>query len=295
MKKWLVPLLLALLMSSTALADHQWSNDAGEHFQYEVTNGYAILTGYIVDGETPEEILIPDTIDGLPLREIGSGALNNWTFAYDGEAVLHIVIPEGVTALRDGAFLCCHDVPCIQLPSTLEIIETGGTFSHVCAELVFPNGNPSFTMENGFLDQRTCALLYCAPSASEHELPAVHRIEDSALDNYRRSATQLIFPDGVEYIGSYNAYDRTQLERIVVPGSVLELGEQALCINSATEIVLHEGLRRIGSEALAHTNIQSITVPSTVEWIAYDAFGSLDAEDVILLNPNCVWEGGEEY
>lgn len=291
MKKLLIPLLLSLLLSSSALADQQWRNDAGEQFQYEVVDGYAVLTGYDVENFTPEEILIPDTVGGLPLREIGANALNNWDCSYDEKAVLRIMIPEGVTALRDGAFLCCHHVPCIELPSTLEIIEVGGTFSHVTAEVVFPNGNPHFTAENGFLiDQRTSALLYCAPSADAFELPSVRRIEDSAMDNYRHDATQLIFPDGVEYIGPYNAYDRPLLERIEVPGSVIELGEQALCINSATEIVLHEGLRRIGPEALAHTNIQSITVPSTVEWIAPDAFGSLDAEHVTLLNPDCIWE-----
>ena len=78
MKKRLIPLLLSLLLSSTALADQQWRNDAGEQFPYEMADGYAVLTGYDVENFTPEEILFPDTVGGLPLREIGANALNNW-------------------------------------------------------------------------------------------------------------------------------------------------------------------------------------------------------------------------
>lgn len=78
MKKLLSPLLLSLLLSSIALADQQWRNDAGEQFPYEMADGYAVLTGYDVENFTPEKILIPDTVGGLSLREIGANALNNW-------------------------------------------------------------------------------------------------------------------------------------------------------------------------------------------------------------------------
>ena len=77
-KKLLIPLLLSLLLSSTALADLQWRYDAGEQFPYEMADDYAVLTGYDVENSTPEETLIPDTVGGLPLREIGANALNNW-------------------------------------------------------------------------------------------------------------------------------------------------------------------------------------------------------------------------
>ena len=50
---------------------------------------------------------------------------------------------------------------------------------------------------------------------------------------------------------------------------MIELADRALCINSAKEIILNEGLQKIGSDALFETCDFSITIPSTVTWIGY--------------------------
>ena len=67
----------------------------------------------------------------------------------------------------------------------------------------------------------------------------------------------------------------------------------ALSVNTATEIILNEGLRKIGAYAFDNTEISSIVIPSTVEWIGLDAFGP--AKEVLLLNPDCHIETEEEY
>jgi len=36
-------------------------------------------------------------------------------------------------------------------------------------------------------------------------------------------------------------------------------------------------------------------VPSTVEWIGFDAFSCMEEENITVLNPNCAWETEEEY
>ena len=69
------------------------------------------------------------------------------------------------------------------------------------------------------------------------------------------------------FIGANNAYDCVDIETIIVPGSVVELADEALRVNTATEIILNEGLRRIGAFAFEQTEITSIRIPSTVEWI----------------------------
>lgn len=300
-------LLVLMAVKSVKASEGSYVSQAGEQFDYVVEDGYARLTSYrVLPGkDTPEEIRIPAELDGYPLKEIGLAAFNNFdNIEYQGESfdrydtnvVQRIVIPEGVTTLKDGAFVCCHEVPEISLPSTLDTIETGATFDHVSAEIVLAEENQFFTVNNGFLiDKRTEGLLYCAPSAKDQPFPMVKRIEAHALNNYASFHPNLTFPETVEYIGGFNAYDLVELKTIVVPQSVVELGDYALFCNSATSVKLNEGLKRIGAYALAETDINSIVVPSTVEWIGFDAFAGMEEENITVLNPNCAWETEEEY
>ncbi len=279
-------------------------NDAGEHFAYVIEGDHAVLIGYRVDTDKPQPavVAVPSEVNGVPLTAIGGGAFNNSNdraTSYDGERVERIVIPEGVTELRGEAFICAHDVRRIELPSTLTVIEEGAsyTFHHVSAEIDFPGGSSCFRVEDGFLiDTRTDALIYCGPSSYRLPLPQVRRIEASALEYYSQFQTVLAFPDGVEYIGSMNAYDCVNLETIIVPGSVVELADDALKTNTAKEIILNEGLRRIGAFAFAETEITEITIPSTVEWIGAYAFDLtyMEFEDN-LPELNCYQETEEEY
>jgi hypothetical protein len=299
-------LLLTATINVNA-SESTYVSDSGEQFEYVVEDGYARLTAYwVLPGrDTPAEIRVPKELGGYPLKEIGLAAFDNWnTIEYQGETydpydkdkVQRIVIPEGVTTLKDGAFTCCHDVSEISLPSTLDTIETGFAFQHVTAEIVLAEENQNYIVNNGFLiDKRTDALLYCAPSAKDQPLPMVKRIEAHALDNYGYFHPVLTFPETVEYIGGFNAYDLVDLKTIVVSESVVELADYAFYCNSATSIELNEGLKRIGAYAFAETDIDSIVVPSTVEWIGFDAFSCMEEENIIVLNPNCVWETEEEY
>ncbi len=281
-------------------------NSRGEHFRYEIEDDHAVLTCYWMEKNKPQPLVIevPATLGGYPLTAIGWCAFDNWDArdwlpgqwqSYDGKQVERIVIPEGVTALQLGAFTCAHNVPEIDLPSTLVEIDTGLTFEHVHAEICFPNGNAHFRLEDGFLiENGTEALIYCNPSSKDQPLPRVRRIETRALDNYAVWQETLEFPNGVEYIGGYNAYDLVNLEVIIVPVSVVEIADHGLYCNSATSIILNEGLRKIGAFAFSETDVGEIIVPSTVEWIGYGAFMWEGLEPVIQ-NPNCIWETEAQY
>ncbi|MBR6955113.1 MAG: leucine-rich repeat protein [Clostridia bacterium] len=281
-------------------------NSRGEHFCYEIEDDHAVLTCYWIEKDKPQPsvIEVPATLSGYPVTAIGWCAFDNWDAddfpdgrhqAYDGRQVECIVIPEGVTTLEDGAFCEAEHVGVIHLPSTLTEIHTGLCFEHVDAEISFPNGNDVFRVDNGFLiDGRQNALIYCNSTAREHPLPRVTRIETHALDHYHGGKAVLEFPDSVEYIGGYNAYDNVDLETIIVPGSVVEIADHGLYCNSATSIVLHEGLKRIGAFAFSETDAGEIIVPATVEWIGYGAF-TWEGLEPVIQNPDCIWETEAQY
>ncbi|MBR6578381.1 MAG: leucine-rich repeat protein [Clostridia bacterium] len=65
---------------------------------------------------TDAKIVVAAKFHGLPVTEIYSVALSNCDF------IEEIVIPEGVTVIRNQAFKCCVNLKKITLPSTLEYI-----------------------------------------------------------------------------------------------------------------------------------------------------------------------------
>lgn len=65
-------------------------------FVYETVNGGAIITGY--EGVVPADLVIPSTLGGNPVTEIGKKAF------YGVGKIRSLTIPDSVTIIRESAF-----------------------------------------------------------------------------------------------------------------------------------------------------------------------------------------------
>lgn len=65
---------------------------------------------------TCENIVIPDTYNGLPVTEIGDGAFNKC------QTVRSITIPSSVTGIWHRAFLNCQNLEAVNIPSSVQQI-----------------------------------------------------------------------------------------------------------------------------------------------------------------------------
>ena len=90
-------------------ADFVESRESGE-YTYDAYLTYAVITKY--RGEETE-VTVPASIDGLPVKRVGSLAF------YTCVDVTSIVLPEGIEAVEDNAFYYCTGLTKINLPSTL--------------------------------------------------------------------------------------------------------------------------------------------------------------------------------
>ena len=70
-------------------------------FIWELEDGAARIVKYI--GDDPKAV-IPDTIDGYPVTQIGSRAFS------DRPGVTHVIVPSGVTFISSTAFAGCRKV-----------------------------------------------------------------------------------------------------------------------------------------------------------------------------------------
>ena len=303
-------------------------------FDYELSSRGAVLTDCDWDAmqadslymfaEPPVSLEIPSELGGTPVVAIAANALNTSESCADS-LLFGIVLPEGVQRVEANAFQCCHAATQISFPSTLTMLAEG-SFFHVYAEIDFPNGNPRYSCENGFLiDHDTQTLLYAAPSSQGQPIPAVRRLGDSALDNWKPAGNEIRLPDTLESIGPYaldGQYtgDFSPLAALILPDGVRELSDcsiygcweiqllrfpatlteiPAYCVANCGlgAVEIPEGVTRIGEFAFYYydweqTELSAVTLPASVEFVGFRAFP--DECEITALNPDTHFETEEE-
>ena len=295
-------------------------------FDYELSSRGAVLLGcsrFFNQPEVPDVLEIPAKLGGYPVVGLGAYALCTYDFADVRD--FSIIVPEGVRFMTSDAFLCCHDATRISFPSTLNNLPES-SFYHVSAEIDFPNGNPRYSCENGFLiDRDTQTLLYAAPSSQGQPIPAVRRLGDSALDNWKPAGNEIRLPDTLESIGPYaldGQYtgDFSPLAALILPDGVRELSDcsiygcweiqllrfpatlteiPAYCVANCGlgAVEIPEGVTRIGEFAFYYydweqTELSAVTLPASVEFVGFRAFP--DECEITALNPDTHFETEEE-
>ena len=83
-------------------------------FEYEVEDGKVTITNYTGKGG---DVVVPDTIDGLPVTAIGDNAFCYCT------GLTSITLPEGCTTIGYYAFSGCTNLTSITLPDGCSIGE----------------------------------------------------------------------------------------------------------------------------------------------------------------------------
>ena len=296
-------------------------------FDCELSSRGAVLLGcsrFLNQPEVPDVLEIPSELGGTPVVAIAANALNTSESCADS-LLFGIVLPEGVQRVEADAFQCCHAATQISFPSTLTMLAEG-SFFHVYAEIDFPNGNPRYSCENGFLiDRDTQTLLYAAPSSQGQPIPAVRRLGDSALDNWKPAGNEIRLPDTLESIGPYaldGQYtgDFSPLAALILPDGVRELSDcsiygcweiqllrfpatlmeiPAYCVANCGlgAVEIPEGVTRIGEFAFYYydweqTELSAVTLPASVEFVGFRAFP--DECEITALNPDTHFETEEE-
>jgi len=193
------------------------------------------------------EIIIPVTINGLPVKEIQTYTFNRLTLE-------KIIIPEGVTTIGSYAFNNCSDLTMVVIPSSVATIEQ-------------PN------------------LLYCHNLNAVYisDANTVYKSIDGAI--YNKAGTELIrcpqgktgtftIPDGVTAIGESAFYDCTGLIEINIPSSVITIGDSAFArCTGLIEINIPSSVITIGDSAFARcTGLTKVIIPSGVTTIGESAF-----------------------
>ena len=152
-----------------------------------------------------------------------------------------VEIPEGITNIRDKAFVVCENITSFKLPSSLIRIGSysfaGCNFEH-------------FPIPNGVKTIDFAALSECE-KLQEIDIPkSVDKIEAASFESCKKMK-RVNIPEGVKTIGADAFYQCINLENIVIPYGVRSIRDRAF-----------EGC----------ASLETISIPSSVTYFGSDVF-----------------------
>jgi hypothetical protein len=289
-KQFLGALLLAALCGTGAFAQTE------ADFEVELTAGGqgAVVVKYTGNAA---QVRFPAEIQGMPVREIGSG-----DSVVVGPGVTGIVIPEGVTEIGSNAFSGAA-VTSVTLPKRLRSIGGSAFAGAKLSSITIPGGvtkigNRAFadcenlktvTISEGVTSIGDLAFYGCSALTTVTFLKGLQSIGNGAFLGC--ALTAVTFPEGLQVIGDNAFYNCFALTAVTFPEGLQVIGDNAFYGCSAlTAVTLPASLQSIGYRAFYGCSaLTTVTVPDTTRITGFtEYFGKrVDSIDDAQVFYNC--------
>jgi hypothetical protein len=252
--------LLLLLLTLPAAVQAQ--------FNYTINNGTITITDYTGPGGA---VVIPDTINGLPVTGIGVYAFSGLT------SLTSVTIPNNVTSVGDFAFDSCTSLASVTIGNS--VISIGENAFYSCPSLtsvtipdsVFNIGNSAFdsdtslasvTIGNSVASIGDYAFFACASLTGVNIPSTVTSIGNDVF--YGCNSLSAITVDALNSVyGSLDGvlFNKNQSLLIQFPGG------------KAGGYTIPNSVTSIGAGAFdSRTNLTSVTIPTSLTSIENEAF-----------------------
>ena len=251
-----------------------------------------------------EESLYGCKLEGFTLPEglvtIGKGALNS-------SGLTSLTLPSSVRELESEAIYSCSDLAELNLNEGLEIIgENALAYNKAAKKYVIPStvttigesamGNCKALEEVVLSEGITAIPDYCfdrSQKLATVNIPStVTTIGECAFQMCYALET-LELPDGLESIGDGAFSSCEGLTSINLPTSLTYIGNNAFEWTGLTEVVIPEGITRLGTEFVSFwapsgavfnycQNLKKVDLPSTIVALGAQTFDGCPLEDLIV-------------
>ena len=232
-------------------------------FAYTADGGEVTITEYI--GES-EHVLIPDTIDGLPVTALGHRAFYEKT-------VTTVVVPDSVTEIGDLCFSGDNYLVSLTLPD--ELAELPYAALESCFRLMDFDLPKELKKISGSALQYNYYLTHLTLPSSLTEIEQLNFIglyglqsltlaEDNAAFKLDETNGLLMTADGTRLLHCFS--DIVPAEEIILPEGLKTVDPFAFHYDyDVKRIVLPEGVETIGAMAFAMCpNLTEIVIPASV-------------------------------
>lgn len=228
---------------------------AQAQFTYLTNNGTITLTGYT---GAESDVTIPDTINGLPVTEIGASAFNGMN------SLSNVVIPDSVLNIDEAAFAWCSGLTNLVLGQNVANI--GPVAFRDCYGLrsvVIPDSVTNLTQQS---------FEFCT------------------------GLTNVVIGKGVKTVGVQVFSSCINLPGVTIPTNVVTIGDSAFagCYGLAS-VTIPSTVTAIGSAAFLSTSLSAVAIPSSVTNLGFGSFlqcPNLQAISVDVSNPSYTGSNG---
>ena len=237
-------------------------------YLFTANNGTMTIIGYT---GTNTSVIIPGTINGLPVASIGNNAFHS------SASPTNIIIPISVTNIGSGAFSSCSSLTSVTLGTNVVSIGDGA-FSY-CYRVT------GITIPENVTSLGNYAFNACGSLTSVAIGHNVTNIGSFAFA-FCASLTNLTIPDSVICIGT-NAFGYCSgLTSVTIPNNVTSLGDFAFssCANLQS-VVIGSSVTNIGNFAFNFcTSLTSISFAPGAMSIGNSAFHACDSLANVFIN-----------
>ena len=269
-------------------------------FEYIIDNNEITITQYIGNDE---QVIIPGTIDGIPVKNIGRTSvsgdypLDTWNaFAYCN-SLKSVTIPDGVTNIGSCAFYNCSNLTSVNIPDSVTNIGSGAFLG--CSNLTSVNipGNVTTIGSDAFASCSSLTSVDIPDSVTTIGSNAFRNCDSLISINVDSNNTQyasedeILFDKAKTELMHYPA--RKTNTSYSIPDSVSRIAEYAFkkC-DSLTNVTMSQNMTVIGSHAFYYcSNLTSITVFSGLTNVWYCAFDDCkNLKDVYYAGSQTQWQ-----
>ena len=198
---------------------------------------------------------------------------------WNSRELTSIVIPDGVTSIGDRAFDYCYKLVEIINKSNLEISTKYGSVGYYAK--VIHNGESKIVNKDGYLFITVDSVNYLMGYigvVTELILPADYNGKNYKIYNYafcsRNNLENVVIPDKVTEIGESAFSDCIGLTAVTIGKSVTRINESAFYgCSGLKDVVIPDGVTSIGSYVFKNcSSLTSVTLGNGLTSIGYEAF-----------------------
>ena len=263
--------------STTSVSAATVSDQSGNFIYTELEDGTIEITSCNLVGE----VEIPSYIDGKKVTTIGG-------YAFGGEGIESVTIPETVVTIQENAFYNCDALKEVNFSEGLKYIGGNAFYGCPISKLTFPETLEEiadYAFESNYV-------------IDELNFPKTRGVK-LGNSSITRGPWYYASNDGPIISGKtfvcYKAYG-TYVEKYTIPDGIETISCNAFSdLYSLKEIEIPDTVKYIGSGAFAYTDISEIVIPDAVEVINDEVFQGCEYLEKVTFSDKITYIGNMAF